>query len=330
METKRETWLDIIKVIAIFLVTILHIANAGIGFGEIHGNQIMYYFGTFAVPLFFMVNGYLNLNGVKSYKYSLKKIINILVVILGWNILYFIFDFIINNNVNNLFCMILDNFLQRGVFWQFWFLGSLIIIYLFIPIISRIFNKTKYYKLLVLGLFLLCLAYNFINIFILKDKILIKIIPQALRLWTWIFYLCLGGLVRKENILNNISNNKYIIITFILILITVLYEFTLAMHIYNRLEAENFYDSILVIITTYFIFTCFKKIEFKNSNVISIGGSLTLGVYIIHIFVLELFRKFITMNNYYNFLIAIIVFIISYLLTIIIAKIPVLNKLVKI
>ena len=73
MNSKRETWLDCIKIMACFLVVILHTVCYGISDKISSPALLIYYIGTFAIPLFWMVNGYLQLRREVTYKYVLKK-----------------------------------------------------------------------------------------------------------------------------------------------------------------------------------------------------------------------------------------------------------------
>ena len=101
---KREKWLDCIKIIAFFLVVTLHTVRAGLTEGRNNIGLILFYLGVFAIPLFFMVNGYLQLRKEKiSYKYCLKKIIRIFIIVLIWNFLYEIINFIVKGEFKNIF-----------------------------------------------------------------------------------------------------------------------------------------------------------------------------------------------------------------------------------
>ena len=72
MNSKRETWLDFIKIMASFLVVILHTVCYGVRDKVSSPALLIYYIGTFAIPLFWMVNGYLELKREVRYKYVCK------------------------------------------------------------------------------------------------------------------------------------------------------------------------------------------------------------------------------------------------------------------
>ena len=143
MKEKRKCWIDICKIIAMFLVIILHTVCNGIKENQKDFSLLIYYFGTFAIPLFFMVNGYLQLNKVKDYKYVLKKILNIFMVCIIWNIPIVIFKLVIEGESSNIISNVFLNYIQKGFFWQFWFLGALILIYIFFSFIKSLFFFQK-------------------------------------------------------------------------------------------------------------------------------------------------------------------------------------------
>ncbi len=66
----RFYWIDYLKVIAISLVVLLHTINLGIGNNGNYDGRFIYYFGIIAIPLFFMINGYLLLGKERDLKYS--------------------------------------------------------------------------------------------------------------------------------------------------------------------------------------------------------------------------------------------------------------------
>lgn len=80
---QRELSIDVLKIASIFAVVALHTqrnSQAGIVF-----NPILYYGARFAMPIFFMLNGYLMFSKTEfSFNYYKKKIINIVRVLILW------------------------------------------------------------------------------------------------------------------------------------------------------------------------------------------------------------------------------------------------------
>lgn len=335
MVKRREYWLDVLKIISMFFVILLHTVCYGVNDKLLSLSLLIYFSGVFAIPLFFMVNGYLLLRKNENINYALKKIIKIIIIAFMWNIPIFLGTLILKGKIINLFYNVFLNFNQHGYYWQFWFLGALIIIYLFLPLLQRLFNNEKgHYKYFIIIFIVICVFADIFNIYncsvgngIIKDNII-----QTYRLWTWIMFFCLGGFINKSNIFENISKRNHIFITAILIIITILYEYLFALKFYNSLFAENFYDSFIVIITCISIFTLFKKIEFNRfKSKIVLLSSLSMGVYIIHPSIIRVLKHFYSLNNnYFNIFASIIVYLVSLTISYIIMKIPKISNLIKI
>lgn len=155
-------------------------------------------------------------------------------------------------------------------------------------------------------------------------------IPQVFRIWTWLTYFFIGGLVRKNDPLKKVDNKKLIVITFALLFVTVLYAYNFSNILYSNLYAENLYDSFIVIVTTFLIFNCFSRIQTSNKLITDIG-KLNMGVYIIHPTIIKVFKYFnLLYNNYLNIIFSAIIFLICIIITKVISKIPYLNKIIKI
>ncbi len=331
---KREVWIDFAKVLAIFLVIILHTVSYGVKAKNLNIGLLFYYLGTLAIPMFFMVNGYLQLRRKVDYKYVIKKIFRIMFIVFIWNLFFIIYEFIKTGKVGNIVYNILINFLQGGYFYQFWFLGALIIIYLFLPVLSKIFNnKNKvYFITLTILLTIICIYVDLFNIrnnninnIIIKNMVL-----QTFRIWTWFMYFCWGGFINKTNCFGELPKREHLFITILTIIVFSIYQYCLGFRFYSSLFAENFYDSAMCIFTTILVFTYLKKVDYKNKNLITLLGQLTMGIYIIHLTIIKNINNLLPLtNNFKNIIIAFIVFGISASISYIIYKIPKLNNIIK-
>lgn len=143
--------------------------------------------------------------------------------------------------------------------------------------------------------------------------------------------LCYGGYIKKNNVnLKKISNIKIFVITIILITVTILYEVFFSKRFYGNCYAENFYQNPLVIGTSFCIFILISKLNFTN-KMISNVASVTMGIYILHLLILNTITKIWTFNNnYFCILNTLIVFFISYIISIIISKLPFISKMIKV
>lgn len=331
----REKWLDCIKIIASFLVVVLHVANCGLDDNISAKIHLIYYLGVYAIPLFFIANGYLQLRKKEiTYKYCVKKIMKIFFIVFIWNLFLVIPYIVLKNEYQNVFLEMFKNlFMQKGFFNYFWFFGALIIIYILLPIISKIYNRKKNYLYITLLLILVSITMDILNIInnYNGQEVIMNKIYQPLRIWSWLMYFSIGGLLSKIDIVNRIGYNKSKIITVILIVIGILYEYLFSYRLYGNLYAENFYDSILIIIGSIFIFSLFKNMKFnKSSYFIQITSNLIMGIYIVQPIVIKIVRYIIPLDvGFSNILAIFIVYSISWIVAWVINKIPKINILIK-
>ena len=238
----RNLGLDLLKILSCIGVVVLHSTKPGFNLEHYNISAYLYYLGTYAIPLFFMLNGYFLLNKKKlPYSYIFNKIGGILSIVFVWNMLIWVIkrDF----NVNPL-RKIIGSLVQKGYFYQFWFFGSLIIIYLTLPIIKKVLEKDYSYAVVLLFLMVIGIVIEIINTFILHKPIQ-QYVPQTFRLWTWFFYYILGGYLGKINI-QKIKLTKFIMISFsIIFIISPILLFYLAKNVYHNAFAEYFYDSMI-------------------------------------------------------------------------------------
>ena len=97
-------------------------------------------------------------------------------------------------NILSLPCEIIKSMLQKGTLWQLWYLGALIVIYCFLPIIHKIVHKQN--------IITVCFALMIISAIIQISSYIAgypiqKCVIQTFRLWTWFQYFILGYLLRK-------------------------------------------------------------------------------------------------------------------------------------
>lgn len=326
-KNKRNLEIDFIKIIACFGVVFLHT----IGLKSSKFNNLIYYIGTISIPLFLMVNGFMILNkGEMNIKYILKKISRLLYVVIIWNIIDFIIIFYREGKIDNIIIQIIKSLLEKGNITWFWFMGALILLYICTPILYKILHNEKINTKFLIFCVSICEIIYIINIVLgyNKIKIIKEVIPQTLRIWTWITYFYLGGYSKKYFK----WNNKYNLVIIFLIPFVMIYEFIVSNNILNNLYAENFYDNLFVVILTLLVFNFMLNININNKyrNMIVNISSITFGIYIIHMFlVIELNKYYNFENGLVNFMCFIFITIISGILSYIIKKVPVIRSIVQ-
>lgn len=295
-----------------------------------------------AIPLFFMVSGYLLLGRTNAnFKYSLKKITNILrltfTITIGYCMLKSIatLSFDINMWIETMFL----SFIQQGNFWVFWFLGAMILVYLVYPYTSEIYKRDiqigkPHFYILVSITTLICLFFYILNItnhrYIDCTE---RDIPQMFRLWNWLIYFCLGGLAKT--VLRNKNTNKKIWIgASVSIALFIVLKTLSAQHpILNSVEYN--YSSPFMMCYTFFVFLYVMSINIaKISKIVNVTVPLFLPCYIFHPFVIA-HTEMIAMKLSYlgcisSFIYWIFVSVVTLLLSYALMKIPYMNKVFKI
>ena len=331
MKKIRNIDIDFIKVIACIGVVLLHTTMPGFKETRIWNySSYLYYLGTYSIPLFFMVNGYLLLGKSEiKYSYILEKVKWILITVCSWNLIIWLLkrDFTANPVKK-----IAASLIQKGYFFQFWFFGSLILIYLCLPILKKILHSKRSYLYILSLLVVIGLIFQLVN-FLLQMPVQTYVI-QTFRLWTWFFYYILGGFVAQFDI----DNLKYIfkgwmkVVSMLLLLISPMILFFMAKTIYHNLFAEYFYDSILVkavSLGTFLTVLTFDLNTDKNRWIIKLSNQ-TMGVFVIHTYIMKMWEKLVGFSFAgAHLLFVIFTLSISFIVVGILLKITYLSRIVK-
>ena len=133
-------------------------------------------------------------------------------------------------------------------------------------------------------------------------------------------YFLIGNLIQKnkEKLTKSITNNKLIFLI-ILFTITTLIE----KYILIRLNANTIRDHyISTTFLSIFMFICFIKIPMvKSDNLLAIiGQKYSLHIYIVHFMFVKLYNMYVV-NEIFNYLIQIIIFVTSLLVSILYVKV---------
>ena len=187
----RNVGIDVLKVVACFLVVSLHTINST--FGLLH--RIIISTSVIAIPIFFTTSGVFMLGKESvSYSYIFRKIGKILAVCFMWECLYSIVLFIVKHEWRPFLGSFLYDFFQKGLFFHFWYLGAMIILYLLCPLLHKLIKRNPQ---LFIGL-TICLGV--INILLdvmqlIEGRQFVLNVVQTLRIWIWLFYFMSGGVI---------------------------------------------------------------------------------------------------------------------------------------
>ncbi|MGS4811129.1 acyltransferase [Streptococcus sp. Z554] len=331
MHKTRNINLDLIKVLACVGVVLLH--TTMIGFKETGSWNLLaylYYLGTYSIPLFFMVNGYLLLGKKEiTYPYILQKVKWILITVSSWNIIVWLLkrDFAVNPIKK-----IVGSLLQKGYFFQFWFFGALILIYLCLPILKKILNSKRSYLYILSSLVTIGFVFELANMVLQMP--LQSYVIQTFRLWTWFFYYILGGFLAQFSLdtLKKCFRSWMKEMTVVLLFASPLILFMLAKYIHHNLFAEYFYDSIFVKVVslgTFLTVLTFDLNTDKNRWIIYLSNQ-TMGVFVIHTYVMKVWEKLVGFSFAgAHLLFLIFTLSVSFIVVGILMKIPYFNRIVK-
>ena len=331
MRKIRNINLDLLKVLACIGVVLLHTTMGGFKeTGSWNLLTYLYYLGTYSIPLFFMVNGYLLLGKRDiTYSYILQKVKWILITVSSWTFIVWLFkqDFAVNPVKK-----VLGSMVQKGYFSQFWFFGALILIYLCLPILTKILNSTRRY-LYILSFFV-AIGLIFESANIILQMPLQSYVIQTFRLWTWFFYYILGGLIAQfdKEVIKKGFKRWMKIVAVLLMSISPLILFFLAKTINHNLFAEYFYDILFVKIVSLGIFLTVLTLsleENKSEWIVTLSNQ-TMGVFIVHTYVIKVLEKLLGFSYTGAYLLfPIFTLCISLIVVSLLMKIPYFNRIVK-
>ncbi|CEX10906.1 acyltransferase [Streptococcus pneumoniae] len=331
MRKNRNINLDLLKVLACVGVVLLHTTMGGFKeTGSWNLLAYLYYLGTYSIPLFFMVNGYLLLGKREiTYLYILQKVKWILITVSSWSFIVWLFK---RDFTTNPIKKIVGSLIQRGYFFQFWFFGALILIYLCLPILRQFLNSKRSYLYSLSLLMTIGLIFELSNI-LLQMPIQTYVI-QTFRLWTWFFYYLLGGYIAQFTIeeIESRFKNWMKIVSILLLLISPIILFFIAKTIYHNLFAEYFYDTLFVKVSTLGIFLTILMLtlnENRRESIVSLSNQ-TMGVFIIHTYIMKVWEKVLGFNFVGAYLFfALFTLSVSFIIVGMLMKIPYFNRIVK-
>ena len=284
-QASRNYTLDLMKIIACVAVVGLHTLHKDLSII----NSTLYYCCGFAVPVFFMCSGYMLFQRDRvSCSYVVKKIASISRVVLMWSFLIFVCEIgwdilrgrFVMASLLDFPIIAIKSLLQKGRLWQFWYLGALMILYALLPLLFKMKDKMKY-------IWAICLAVGFVlqAASYIYGQPIQKYFIQTFRLWTWVQYFTLGGLLtQNETFREKISAHQHGVALIVLTAIIVAYQNFMGRFALHNLYAEYFYDDILTVAWVVALFTLVMRLELNDRAVTVIKqlAPITMGVYIVH------------------------------------------------
>jgi surface polysaccharide O-acyltransferase-like enzyme len=338
-------WIDLIRVIAIFLVVMIHVSGQVTNIwakipedqwiiGDMYGG-----IARIAVPLFFMISGYLLLPRSESLSvFYTKRMTRILIPFVVWSLIYL-----------GWYCgghtctpdLAWDLLLRQGTYYHLWFLYSLLSIYLILPILRLMIRPDIDKKIL---WYLIVLWLIFQPILTTAHKFWDFNIKLSAPLATgFVCYFILGYLLGEVTL----SRLKIILSAIVWLLSTLVT--IIGTYLLTRQSGQFegfFYDfvSLNVIFASGAAFLLLRWISQKKlftspqiHTFIRTLATSAFGIYLVHVIVIEVLRygipalqiSSLMWNTLWSIpLVSIVVFILSFLIVRMLQKIPVLKYIV--
>lgn len=321
----RNVNIDLIKCIACIAIVGLHAVGMN--------NYSIYYLCGCGVPLFFMVNGYLMLSKDSiDYPYIFRKFIQIAKVVFFWNLLITVPVVVFRKKLVNPISLSFKSLLQQGYLWHFWFFGALLLLYLVLPPLHRLCKKDlRIHIFLLLLCFGVCLAMSLLSM--KKGYPLYAYVPQTLRLWIWLFFFLLGGIMPV--IFHKIQKLPMALHAILFLSSALINNSSLkhiSLFITQSRIAEYYYDYISSIVFYFMLFTLLLRVPIKEAwqKKISFASSLTMGIFILHPIILTGVHAIHPISGQAApIAFWIILTLVSAMLTHFMSKIPLVKELVK-
>ncbi len=312
----RDYRLDIIRAVAIIAVVFIHSYE-----NYDMQNRLAYLFGRCGVPLFLMLTGstmiersYVTREQLISFA---KKVLLIYSVSVLWSFLYRLrVEAYVSYNIRYSLGLVPAE-------KHLWYLNLLLVVYLTLPFLSYIRQlSTK----AILIIWMLLVALNFLQIYTYTDL-------QNQYLYAYV-YLIWGYLCYKRQLFKKVPIIAIIVLLAIFTMIS-LYLFNnqwfIELNTANNLDIWWYY-SLTVMAPSLFVMPCLLKIKGTNIKILEELSKCSFGIYIFHIWIINRYSE--TMigisENRWISTIALCIFslIISFVITFIIRRIPIIKKTV--
>jgi surface polysaccharide O-acyltransferase-like enzyme len=335
----KVIYIDCLRIFAAYAVILLH-AAAPLLLHMKQGNTIQFMEGNlidsatrWCVPIFFMISGALLLNSKRDFNllfFLKKRFSKVLIPFIAFSVIYFFI-----NNHDLLLKEFIIKFANNAIAGHLWFFYALIAVYLFSPVLI-IFVKlsSKQIQLFILFMwFIFCCLIPFIN----------GVIPSLKINFFGPFGIYLGYFLLGYMLFNQSFSEK---LRYLIYLLGAGGYFVtyLGTHYFTARQEGNFfpifytYNSPNVLMMAISIFVFFKYVcnfTEQYNTILSKISSLTFGVYLIHPYILKLFKNnghltyFFEENLLINTpLVSLIVFFICLILSYIISFIPFLRRMI--
>ena len=331
---KQDYRLDALRVLSMFLVIVIHVANyycraySNISTISYFGAIIFNALARISVPIFFMISGALLLSKEYDSQKNFKRIIKMIITLTIFTLVYLFWDkWYMHKDFNNYISLITGP--NRSMLW---FMYAIISLYIALPFIKCLVDgmDQKLDKMFIIlwivlngGGYLLKVYTN------IEFNYLVPIISGTYYLG---YFIC-GYLILKYR--EQIDFKKYNILWIIILSISLLLTITLsyAHSMSNNVYYDNFlaYRSIFIMLSSISSFILiYFNISNKKSKIVSLISPYSFGVYLIHGILLNVLMNLVPYQKIISFIgipiCVIILSVLSVMVVVLLKKIPVLKN----
>ena len=348
MKTKHMhyTNVDILRILASFMVILIHVAagewyTTDVASGEWAAMNFYDSAARSGVPIFFMISGMLFLSRDKCdaiSKLLKNNILKLVVVYIVWATMYAIDTVGIHSLLASRKAWVeLIKSIIAGKY-QLWFLPAMIGAYLLIPILFSLkeYKKGKYIFYTLVLFFVFGILFSTVRSAFPNQKLLIVVIDKVkYELVGYSGYFLLGYYLFKKNIP---KMKKPIIMAVFGVIVTVstVIGRRVSMSAGEPKTTLYGYMTLPIFLEAILLFLLFIKwdiqVSAKTSKMISLISKCTLGIFLVHPFVIEHLDQWfgfsvLSFTAWFSVpIICVLVFVISTLVVMGLLKIPVVNK----
>ena len=288
-KTKRLPYLDGIKTFALLMVFALHTQRGPEVTAPCH-DAVLFYVARCCMPLFFMVNGSLMLRReMFDFSYYKKKILGIARVLLLNGICIGVYVFVVHQfPIAKAVKEMLKGFLSYTSYAYLWFLYSFALIYTLLLFGFDWVKKNLNRVLVALGVVCLgVMALSLLSIaqggFFVQERV-----TQRLRLWTWLFYFCLGYKVSTFDV-SRWSPRLIRGCAAVLTVASTAWQYVLCFRVTGQIESNYMYDDVAIMVWSILLFLAFR-VSPRVSAWFGKFAPYSFGAFLIHGFLLDAFQ----------------------------------------
>lgn len=287
MKTEKNYGIDALRMLAMFMIVVLHILtqggvlNASDKFsGQYEVGWLLQTAAFCAVDVYALISGYVWVNA----KYRYRNLIELWLQVLFYTVLITVmFWLFVPDSVSGMEWM---KAFFPTMFNQYWYFSSYVALFLFIPLLNIILEKMeqeklKFYIGIILVFFSCVQTLFYSDVFGTNDGFS--------AIWLMVLYL-VGGYIRKYGLGEKGKAVKYLVGYVVMIGFTWLSKLfieILTLHILGEVRAGNYlisYKSPTILLAAICLVLFLEKIHIASfgEKVIKIFSPMVFGVYLIH------------------------------------------------